>query len=370
MRSKTAAVLVLLLATSTVRVALGVRTSQYIFRSTYTFENRGNERYFFTDDDATIPLFASNNWQSASVRNLSHDIIREFEDDDNNKLAILDFPDSLDGGQTVVFSFEYVIDSKSRDRPQMNPVEAGSISDIPQSLVESYVSETETFSRNEEIEALAKRLASGQDTVLDVLVNMIDWIEQNVTYSNFDVPQYPHETYTERRGDCDDQAILLISMLRSVGVPALLQVGVVFSDRIEGDRTSWEGHLTIRQEGLGWHGWAMVYVPPWGWLPVDLTLSGTTEPLELISTAPEYENYVVTAFNVSAEPYIGDSRSSREQLISSAIYITVEDAVIEDSSGAGWTNLLYIGTGILAGGSFVVFVIYNERRKRARIESL
>lgn len=370
MRSKTAAILVLLLATSTVQVALGATTSQYIFRSIYTFENRGDEPYFFTDDDATIPLFASNNWQSASIRNLSHGIIREFKDDDGNDLAILDFPDSLDGGDTVVFSFEYVIDSQSMERPVVDSVEAGLISDIPPSLVDVFTSETETFDRNEEIEDLAEGLASGQSTVLGVVTRMIDWIEQNVTYTNFDVPKYPHETCSELKGDCDDQAILLISMLRSVGIPALLQVGVVFSDRIEGDKTSWEGHLTIRQEGLGWHGWAMVYVPPWGWLPVDLTLSGTTEPLELIASAPEYESYVVTAFNVSSEPYIGESRSAREQITSSDIYVTVEDTVIKDSSGAGWTKLLYIGTGLVAGGSFVVFVIYNERRKRAKAESL
>jgi transglutaminase-like putative cysteine protease len=370
LRLKAATILLLLFSTTTAHAALGARPSRYVFRSTYTFENRGNEPYTFTEDDATITLFASNKWQSASVRNPSHELVREFEDDDGNSLAIMDLPETLDGGVTMVFSVEYVIDSQSMERPVVDSVEAGLISDIPPSLVDEFTSETETFDRSEEIEALAEWLTSGQSTVLGVVTRMIDWIEQNVTYTNFDVPKYPHETCSELKGDCDDQAILLISMLRSVGIPALLQVGVVFSDRIEGDRTSWEGHLTIRQEGLGWHGWAMVYVPPWGWLPVDLTLSGTTEPLELISSAPEYDSYVVTAFNVSAEPYIGESRSSREQLTSSAIYVTVEDAVIEDSSGAGWTKLLYIGTGLLAGGSFVVFVIFNERRKRAKVQSL
>ena len=35
--------------------------------------------------------------------------------------------------------------------------------------------------------------------------------------------------------------------------------------------TYWEDHLNISYNNVGWHGWAMVYIPPWGWLPVDLT---------------------------------------------------------------------------------------------------
>jgi transglutaminase-like putative cysteine protease len=69
----------------------------------------------------------------------------------------------------------------------------------------------------------------------------------------------------------------MISMLRSLGIPAFLQIGVVFSESISSEKASWAGHLTFVQEGVGWHGWAMVYVPPWGWIPVDLTLTNARE---------------------------------------------------------------------------------------------
>jgi hypothetical protein len=107
----------------------------------------------------------------------------------------------------------------------------------------------------------------------------------------------------------------------------------------------------------------MVYVPPWGWVPVDLTLTAATDPLELIRQAPEYESSVVTAFNISRQPYIGDSRSSREQLLDSDLYITISDVYIKESTNASWPYFVYIGVGLAAGAAFVA-VIYVSRRAR------
>jgi hypothetical protein len=61
---------------------------------------------------------------------------------------------------------------------------------------------------------------------------------------------------------------------------------------------------------------------------------------------------------------VGDSRESREMLMSSSIYITTTDSLIRESTDMGWVKLVYILTGILAGGTFVAFVIVFNRRKR------
>lgn len=365
MRSKSFAALLLILLVAGIPAILGGKREQYVFRSTYTFENRGDEPHILREEDATIILFDNNVWQTVTIRNATHGTVREYDDEDGNILAVMALPPEIPAWTTLVFSIEYVISSEDRPRPTIDPAEAGLLSDIPHTLVEAFCFETETFARNEDIESLAQGLAEGQTTVLDVVTRLLDWILENVTYGNFEVPKYPDETLEELQGDCDDQAILLISMLRFLGIPSLLQVGVVFSDSIASERTSWNGHLNIHQEGVGWHGWAMVYIPPWGWLPIDLTLTGSSEALEVILQAPEYESYVVTAFNVSRQAYIGDSRLSRDRLMSSDLYISVLDTVIKGSTGFQWMNLIYIGTGILAGTTFVVFVILINRRKQS-----
>ncbi|UCH57649.1 MAG: hypothetical protein JSV18_01655 [Candidatus Bathyarchaeota archaeon] len=364
MRSKPlATVFLILLLTGAAPRAICAR-EQFIFRSTIRLQNRGEEAYIITREDSTLHIFPDTTWQTVSFRNASHGIREEYTDIDGNRVGVIDLPSSIPPGETLVFSIEYIIASEDRPREEINTAEAWEITDIPLELVERYNSETETFRRNEEIEALARELAEGESTVLGVVTSILGWIVSNVTYCSFEVPLYPDETLEDLQGDCDDQAILFISMLRSVDIPAILQIGVVFSESISSEKDTLQGHLTYRQEGVGWHGWAMVYIPPWGWVPVDLTLTSSRDPLEMILQAPEYESFIVPAFNVSRQAYIGESRVSRELLLVSDLYITVSDIVLEDSMAPGFTNILYIGIG-LAAGTVIVFSIMFVRRRRA-----
>ena len=366
MKIKAAALLLLLLASSAVTSTLGAQTSRYTFKSTYIFKNRGEEPFPLTEDDATISLFINNKWQRVYLKETSQPILREYNDEDGNRIAVIDFPDELGAGETYLFSVEYIIDSSNIRKPSVETGNAGLLSDIPSKLIEIYCGETDTFRLNEEIESLANILASEETTVLGVVSEMIEWLEANITYSNNEVPRYPEETLEGRKGDCDDQSILLISMLRYIDVPAFLQIGVVFDDRIESDKTAWDGHLNISNQGIGWHGWAMVYIPPWGWLPVDLTLSGVSDPLTLIQNAPEYSPNIIAAYNVSSQSYVGASRDMRERIMSSDMYIAVDDETIGvvDSFPSS-VNPWYIGLGIVAGCSFIAYIIYRRGKKPA-----
>jgi len=363
LKSKSASsfIIVLFLAFS-VPLASAANAQQYYYRSTYTYVNSGDEPYFLTEDDVSIILFPENRWQKVSIRNESHAIKEMYLDEDGNLIGVLDAPLVLPIDSTLAFSVEYDISSQVKPKPDVDPAEAGNFSDIPPVLVEIFCVDSDTFTLDEEIESLARELSRDRETVLEVLTRFIDWILDNVTYGNFEVPKYPLETLDERRGDCDDQSILLISMLRSVGIPAYLQLGVVFSDSIGSEKTSWGGHLTAKQEGIAWHGWSMVYVPPWGWIPVDLTLTGVSDPMNLILTAPEYGSYVVTALNVTKQPYISDSRKAREALMSSEVYVTVEEKVLQRAD-QWWTRYLYVGVGLLAGGVAVAFIIFYNRNR-------
>ena len=355
--------LCLLLLTSNVPGALGQDKGRYVFTSTYTFENRGDEPYVVTEYDAELPLFFNNRWQEVTIRESSHDILEEILDEDGNRIAIIDLPHEIPAGGMLVFSVEYIIESEEMPRAPITIVEAGEIDDIPEMLVELYTSESETFRRDEDIEALALRLAANSTDVLDVVTTLVGWVVSNVEYCNFEVPLYPDETLGDLEGDCDDQAILLISMLRILGIPAFLQVGAVFSESISSEKSSWEGHLTFQQEGMGWHGWAMVYIPPWGWIPVDLTLTNAPEPFDMIIQAPEYEENIVAAFNVSRQPYIGESRLTREQIMASDLYITVSDTAVEQPIRNWMFTPLYIGLGLVAGTAIVAIVVLVTRRR-------
>jgi len=361
-----AALLVLVVVAAAFPAALGKRGSRYIYVFTYTLENRGDEPHVLSEDDATIPLFQNNSWQTVTVRSATYAVARRYVDDDGNRLAVLDLSSELAPHSSLNFSITYEMESADRPEPEIDPAEAGPMSDIPRGLVEEFGVETETFTSGDEaIQALALRLAANQTTVLGAVTSILEWFIENVSYSTFEVPRYPNETLARGRGDCDDQAILLIALCRALDIPALLQVGVVFNENIASEKSSWGGHLRVEQRGVGWHGWALVYIPPWGWLPIEMTYTKSQDPLSRITGAAVYKGYTVVSFNVSRQAYIGDSRRSRERLMSSDVYITMSDGGIEGSSGNRSTSL-YVIVGVSVGLAAVAAAIFLRRRRSRR----
>ncbi|MFQ6053762.1 MAG: transglutaminase family protein, partial [Candidatus Bathyarchaeia archaeon] len=323
----------------------------------------GDRAHPLTEDDATIPLFHNDRWQTVRLRDTTHAVEREYLDVDGNRRAVLHLPAEVPPSSSLTVSVTYEIESTDRQRPEIIPADAGSFSEIPPGLLEEFTAETETFtSGDEEVRTLALRLAADETTVLGAVTRLLDWIMAEISYRNFEVPRYPGETLAGGEGDCDDQALLLIAMCRALGIPSFLQVGVVFSGAIESERTSWGGHLRIKQRGVGWHGWAMVYIPPWGWLPIDLTIQKSRDPFRLIAEAPEYKGQFVTAMNISRQAYIGDSRRSREELMSSGLHITVSEMWVRSGSADRRTTLILVVLGVSVSSALVVAIILRGRR--------
>lgn len=359
--------IILLISTPPIRGAYEGRTYRRLYTSTYIFENRGEEPYMLTVDDITILLFRNDSKQNIRIINLTNSIVKDYFDDDGNKLAVLDIPLTIAPNSSVNFSVTYLIETSEMPRPWIDPERAGSISEIPKELVDEYTIETGTFTTGDEgIRALALRLAANQSTVLGMVLSLLSWMLETISYGSFETPRYPNETIAYGRGDCDDQAILLVTMCRILGVPALLQLGMVFNEGITGDKVSWGGHLSTSQRGVGWHGWALVYIPPWGWLPIDLTLTRAKEPLTLLLEAPEYGPFIVTALNVSRYDYVGEARKMREAVMAGSLYIKSYDTTSEmdqNSPEAPLAPIIIISSmGIIA--LTVIIIIKRGRPMR------
>jgi transglutaminase-like putative cysteine protease len=61
-------------------------------------------------------------------------------------------------------------------------------------------------------------------------------------------------------GDCGEQTLLLITLLRLNGIPARWQSGMMFFD---------DGSASHHYWNL--HDWGQLYIAPYGWMPVDVT---------------------------------------------------------------------------------------------------
>ena len=110
-------------------------------------------------------------------------------------------------------------------------------------------------SNSSQIISLAQLLKTGDDALTE-LVNITNWVHQNIQYDlNYaDVVDDAIEVLNNRKGVCDEFAILEAAILRARGFP------VRYISGIANTTYSWESHA-----------WLEVYIPHQGWIPVDPT---------------------------------------------------------------------------------------------------
>jgi len=308
----------------------------FILKITSTLENSSPQRgiWNLTKEEKTIGLFMNNTWQTVYLLNASYPISEFQTDKDGNPIASLSFPkSSILYGENLTIQIFYRIILKPHSLPKISISHSGTLDDIQEELKKRYCQDVGPWQVNgSEIRKLALEIAGNETNVLLLLKNFILWIKQNVYYRTRDLPRYPAETLSERAGDCDDQANLLIAFCRVIGIPAYLQVGCIYLPERDSRVTYWNGHWMLRLTRIGWHGWAMVYVPPWGWLPVDLTYSPASsyDPIEAIRNAALLRHPVAQYANITETDYIASSRSYREFLLSNGFKIYEHDVMFEE----------------------------------------
>lgn len=111
------------------------------------------------------------------------------------------------------------------------------------------------------LKRLAEQIVQGESNDYLKAMKIYDWITTHVRYSYVrpyatfeNISKYVSENL---KGDCGFQAILFITLCRIVGVPARWQSG-------------WYANPVFASS----HDWALFYVKPYGWLPVDPSFGG------------------------------------------------------------------------------------------------
>jgi transglutaminase-like putative cysteine protease len=281
-------------------------------------------------------LFMNNSWQTVYLLNTSYPVERFKVDENGNPIAFVEFPRSMImPGENVTFTVFYKVVLKPRTLSDISLNASGALADIPQNLIFDYCGAVGSWQPNDSaIRDLASEVAANKTNVLEVLLRFVSWIKGNIYYRSLDIPRYPNETLLNRTGDCDDQANLLISLCRATGIPAYLQLGCIYMPAKHDTNDYWNGQWVSSLTRIGWHGWAIVYVPPWGWLPVDLTYAAGNErdPLNSIVNSAIITQPTVQYGNITVTDYVSNSREWRDFIISEEFFVQTHDTMIEDAS--------------------------------------
>ncbi len=106
------------------------------------------------------------------------------------------------------------------------------------------------------VSKLARDLVASCKTRWDAVRSIGEWVYQNIRYTIADTPSATLALQT-KQGDCGPHSTLMVAMLRSVGIPARLVGGLVYTPTFGGS--------------FGQHAWVEVHMGPAGWVAVDPT---------------------------------------------------------------------------------------------------
>jgi transglutaminase-like putative cysteine protease len=346
------------------------RTSEdrgFYIKSTSTFMNEGTDVWNLTQEDRSWALFMNNSWQTVRLIGHGHPLEAITTDADGNKLAVSQFQSRLHSGDSVDDYVVYHVLLKPRSIPNLSYAESGTLTQIPNIVQTQYCGRYGFWMTDDpKIQETALAITGGETNVLAVVAKLVSWIWNNIKYKSHDPTLYPNETLSLREGDCDEQAMLLGTFCRVLGIPSYLQIGCVFQPETNSSSDSGRMHYTLND--IAWHGWAIVYVPPWGWLPADLTyVSGSrTDPLNAVKTGAVMLQSTVQAMNISQNDYIASDRvwkgllESNNFTVYSTDKMSLTGAVFGDLSRDNVVNVVDLLIAAQAFGSTPNGANWNE----------
>ncbi|MFX1539162.1 MAG: transglutaminase family protein [Promethearchaeota archaeon] len=211
---------------------------------------------------------------------------------DGNPQLVLNITTPLEPNDTLTWHDEWLI-TVSNQRPRLPQIyidQSGDVEEIGELMepedYDRYTRGTTLWKTwNQSLVNISQDIRNSlplevHNNTLALVHAAIRWIQNNIQQSvGLSEPQYPEETIVSKIGDCDDQSNLLITFLRIFNIPCYLMTGHWFQDGASTDGFLWgsveeNAFFYINWKNAVGHGWAMVYVPPWGWLPFDLTAAG------------------------------------------------------------------------------------------------
>lgn len=106
------------------------------------------------------------------------------------------------------------------------------------------------------IRELAKDIVGSEENLYWRAWKIYRWISENIRYSYAPeystIPNLSQYTLERKVGDCGQAAMLFITLARYCGIPA-----------------RWQSGWLLLPRGKTIHDWAEVYLPPYGWIPVE-----------------------------------------------------------------------------------------------------
>ncbi|MCP4675084.1 MAG: hypothetical protein GY854_06185 [Deltaproteobacteria bacterium] len=160
--------------------------------------------------------------------------------------------------EAIVYNITYNID------PDMVQGE------IPQDIYDAYTADAEKYMIEDPILLDAVEDAVGSETNLYLKAKLLhDYVKDNIYYCFGGGWEAAPAVLQNGCGSCSEYVFLYIALCRIAGIPARYVSSTLFGS------SSGPGH-TFPYEDDMYHRWTQIYLPGYGWVPVDVTWDDST----------------------------------------------------------------------------------------------
>ena len=185
------------------------------------------------------------------------------DDPDGNEIAVFYFSD-VKAGRPLEIEIRYIVQIEVayiKLEPSLVPSDYSSVKED----LREYLKDEEGLNLSSPaITEIVDSFASGKETPYLKAKAMYDFITDNIEYENVETMsgfQSPEETLAMKRGNCAAISKLFVAFCRASGIPSRQIDGIVFEPNVSSKKS-------VNKVG---HAWSEIYLPPYGWLPVDAT---------------------------------------------------------------------------------------------------
>ncbi len=165
-------------------------------------------------------------------------------------------------GEEIEVGFSCEVDLHSVEQVELHRDEVGTLTDIPPEVRSTYTADVKSIYDLSDpgIQREARRFARLHPNLVERVLVIHDFVAGELVYQRGGGWDAAPEVLRRRNGTCSEFTFLFCALCRATGLPTRL---------VGGSRCRKEVPPTYRDTLC--HRWAEVYLPPYGWVPFDVT---------------------------------------------------------------------------------------------------
>jgi hypothetical protein len=188
----------------------------------------------------------------------------------------------------------YSIDARvSAIRYLIRPEKTGKLTDIPKDIRKTYLADGVRYRVSSPfIQDTVKQIVGDEKNPYWVMRKIYDFVIGKLEYEMAGGWDVPEVVLTRGKGSCSEYTYSFVALCRAAGLPARYQGSVV----VRGDDASIDE---------AFHRWAQVYLPHYGWVPVDANRGDSDSPVGQAKGIGELANrFLITTHSGGDSEYL------------------------------------------------------------------